>query len=156
MKHILEYFASLKADESWTYADLTPKDTTYLTHSYHRYPAKFIPQLVRRIINEYSNEEELVCDPFVGCGTTLLEGLLVQRYTIGLDVNPVAYLISKTKTTPIQPERLQKALKNFFTKLNIQKNNSNDCITAQIERTPSYGKIKFWFHQETTCFTQLI
>jgi len=108
MKQILNYFESLKADESWTYSELTPKYTTYLTHSYHRYPAKFIPQLVSRIIEENSKKHELVCDPFVGCGTTLLEGLLIRRHTLGLDINPIAYLISKTKTTPIQPEKLQK------------------------------------------------
>jgi DNA modification methylase len=107
MKHILEHFASLEADESWTYADLTPKDTTYLTHSYHRYPAKFIPQLVRRIIKEYSNEGELICDPFVGCGTTLLEALLIKRRALGVDINPVAYLITKVKTTCIKPRLLE-------------------------------------------------
>ena len=122
MKRVLDYFASLRVDESWTFADLSPKDTTYLTHSYHRYPAKFIPQLVRRIIKEYSNEEELICDPFVGCGTTLLEALLIQRRALGVDINPVAYLITKAKTTCIEPQLLKMHVSEFFAKLNPEKN----------------------------------
>ena len=99
----------MQADEFWTYADLTPKDTTYFTHSYHRYPAKFIPQLVRRIIKEYSNQEELICDPFVGCGTTLLEALLIQRRALGVDINPVAYLITKAKCMHAKSIQLEKS-----------------------------------------------
>jgi len=141
--NLIESFHSLRIDESWTFENLKPRDTTYLTHSYHRYPTKFIPQLVNRIINENSKKHELICDPFVGCGTTLLEGLLTQRYTIGLDINPVAQLISATKITPIQPQELQRSIRRFFTKLNTQNGDSN-CFPNQIE------KIKFWFDEKTT------
>lgn len=108
MKHILEYFASLKADEFWTYADLTPKDTTYLTHSYHRYSAKFIPQLANRLIRMYTEQGEAVLDPFVGSGTTIVEGLVLGRRVIGMDVNPVSYLICKAKTINVNPDFLER------------------------------------------------
>ncbi|MEO0185393.1 MAG: hypothetical protein ABIL20_06315, partial [candidate division WOR-3 bacterium] len=42
---ILQYFDKLKFDDSWSFQGLTQKDTNYITHGYHRYPAKFIPQL---------------------------------------------------------------------------------------------------------------
>ncbi|MDH5266193.1 MAG: site-specific DNA-methyltransferase [Candidatus Bathyarchaeota archaeon] len=149
MKHILKYFASLKTDESWTYRDLTPKDTAYLTHSYHRYPAKFIPQLVRRIIKEYSNEEELICDPFVGCGTTLLEALLIQRRALGVDINPVAYLITKAKTTYIKPQLLEMHVSKLFAKLNPQKNKTDNKVMERIRESPNYDRVRFWFGDDT-------
>ena len=39
----------------------------------------------------------------MGCGTTLIESLVSGRKVVGVDINPVAYLISKVKTTPINP-----------------------------------------------------
>ena len=40
--------------EDWTFAYLKPGETLWGPHGYHRYPAKFIPQLVHRIIESYS------------------------------------------------------------------------------------------------------
>ncbi|RLJ01371.1 MAG: hypothetical protein DRP10_04215, partial [Candidatus Aenigmatarchaeota archaeon] len=70
---ILAIFNSLAEDPSWSFENLSRKETSYATHGYHRYPAKFIPQLARRCIEDYSNRDEIVCDPFMGCGTTLVE-----------------------------------------------------------------------------------
>jgi len=37
---ILKLFERIKIDSSWAFADKTRKDTAYITHGYHRYPAK--------------------------------------------------------------------------------------------------------------------
>lgn len=83
-------------------------NTTYLVHCFHSYPARFIPQIPRVIIENFSFEGEVVLDPFCGCGTALVEALLLNRNAIGIDINPLATLISKVKTTPIEPEKLRK------------------------------------------------
>jgi hypothetical protein len=46
----------------------------------------------------------MVLDPMCGCGTTLVEALLQGRNAIGNDLNPLAVLISKVKTTLITEE----------------------------------------------------
>ena len=51
---------SEKVDDSWSFREIDRSETSYLTHSYHRYPAKFIPQLAARLIKENSQVEELV------------------------------------------------------------------------------------------------
>ena len=61
--------------EDWTFAHLKREETLWGPHGYHRYPAKFIPQLVHRIIDAYSSPNELVGDPFLG--RTLANGLPV-------------------------------------------------------------------------------
>src|SRR3989338_1376772 len=114
-----EIFQQLAEDPSWVFEDLTQKDTSYATHGFHKYPAKFIPQLAKRCIEENTNLGEIVCDPFMGCGTTLIESLVSGRKAVGVDINPVAYLISKVKTNPINPEKLKTEIDKVLSDLNI-------------------------------------
>ena len=100
-------------NNDWSFKELTTKDTGYVTHGYHRYPAKFIPQLASRIINEYSNIKDLVVDPFMGSGTTLIESKLVGRESIGIDINPVAHLISKAKISALDTKELIEYFENI-------------------------------------------
>ena len=67
-------------------------------HKIHPYPARFIPQIPRKAILEYSSKGDLIYDPFCGCGTTLLEANLLGRNAIGTDNNKVAALTSEVKT----------------------------------------------------------
>ena len=100
-------FSSIDIDYSWSFSDKTIKDTAYITHNYYTYPAKFIPQLVSRLINTYTNKYDIVVDPFMGSGTTIVESLINNRYAFGVDINEIAYLISKVKTTPIELKNLK-------------------------------------------------
>ncbi|MFX0065617.1 MAG: DNA methyltransferase [Candidatus Hermodarchaeota archaeon] len=81
--------------------DFVDADTTYSTHSFHSYPAKFIPNIPHHLIKLFSKPKELVLDPFCGSGTSCLEALFLGRESIGVDLNPLAILISKVKTTPL-------------------------------------------------------
>jgi len=70
-------------------------------HSLHAFAAKFPPQLPRLFIQELTQPGETVLDPMAGSGTTLVEAVLANRYAIGVDIDPLAILISKVKTTPV-------------------------------------------------------
>src|SRR3989304_2958664 len=72
-------------------------DMGYLTHNIHAYTAKLIPQIPRYFIEKYTSREDVVFDPFCGSGTTLLEAMLLARNAIGIDINPLATLISEIK-----------------------------------------------------------
>jgi DNA modification methylase len=106
-------------DNSWSFEDLTPSQTSYITHSYHRYPAKFIPQLAARVILENSLPDDLVCDPFMGSATTLVEAIVHDRKAYGTDINPVAALIARAKTTPIAPALLKKEVEEILRDLHF-------------------------------------
>jgi DNA modification methylase len=87
----------------WSFADA---DTAYLSHNLHPYPAKFIPQIPRHLVAKLSLPGELVWDPFGGSGTTALEALLLHRQAVSSDVNPIATLVARAKSTPLtQPDR---------------------------------------------------
>lgn len=86
------------AKVDWDFADA---NTGHLTHALHPYPAKFIPQVPRALIQELSSAGDTVLDMFCGSGTTLLEALRLKRNAVGIDANPLAVLISRVKTTPL-------------------------------------------------------
>lgn len=138
---IIELLRKAKSDKSWSFSDKTRKDTAYITHGYHRYPAKFIPQLVSRLVEKYTIIGNLIVDPFGGCGTTLVESKVMGRHSIGVDINPVAVLITKAKITPIEPNKLEKEfeiLKNI-----LETYNENIKVIA-----PKHDRIDYWFQQE--------
>lgn len=82
-------------------------DQSNLTHGFHKYPAKFFPELPRWLIKRYSKEGDIILDPFSGSGTTNIEALLSRRHSIGIDVDPFSRYVSKVKTTPLDENDLQ-------------------------------------------------
>lgn len=76
----------------------TTREIRYLTHSFHEYKGRFYPQLAKSFMNFAAlRPGELVLDPFCGSGTTLVESLLFGANAIGVDINPIAYLLTKAK-----------------------------------------------------------
>ncbi len=53
-----------------------------------RHPAPFPLELPRRLIDLYTYEDDLVLDPFMGSGTTLVASVLCGRRPVGYDLNP--------------------------------------------------------------------
>lgn len=69
-------------------------------HSIHPYPAKFIPELPREILRQLDiPENSIVFDPFCGSGVTLAEAQKLGISSVGVDLNPIACLISRVKTS---------------------------------------------------------
>ncbi|MGB9586260.1 MAG: DNA methyltransferase, partial [Anaerolineales bacterium] len=97
-------------DHSW---DFEEANTKTLTHCFHNYPATMIPQVAGRILDSYGKHAKLLFDPFCGTGTSLVEANIRNIHAIGTDLNPLARLIAKAKTTPLDIAQLDLALKNF-------------------------------------------
>lgn len=76
-------------------------DTQYATHGLHTYLAAMIPQLARGLIELYVPRHGTVLDPFCGGGAVLVEAILSARSATGIDINDLAVLISRAKTTHI-------------------------------------------------------
>ena len=84
------------------YEALEAKRTTlYLSHELHLYKGKFFPRLVHSLINRFApvSRNGLICDPFAGSGTALLEASLLGYRSVGIDIDPTSVLISENKTT---------------------------------------------------------
>jgi repressor LexA len=71
-----------RIDYSWDYRG---ENTKTYTHGIHTYPAMFIPQVARRLLETYSKENDTVCDIFCGSGTALVESKVLGRNAYGID-----------------------------------------------------------------------
>ena len=143
---------SQEVDDSWSFKDLSRLQTSYITHDYHRYPAKFIPQLASRIIKENSDVGDLVCDPFMGSGTTLIEAIVNGRRVYGTDINPVSVLISKAKTTAIEPLILQQQVSSLLAKIKSGIANRYGqmlLVTDSFDvKIPNNKRLDYWFPEK--------
>lgn len=75
--------------------------TSGKTHNFYHYPARFSPQFARAIISHFSKPEDVVLDPFMGGGTSIIEGLTLGRFMLGIDLNALAHFIATVRTTPL-------------------------------------------------------
>ena len=75
------------------------KPVTGLTHTFYRYPARFSSRFAEAAIALFTKPGEIVYDPFMGGGTTLVEAFRAGRKSVGTDLNSLAVFVSKTKTT---------------------------------------------------------
>jgi site-specific DNA-methyltransferase (cytosine-N4-specific) len=125
-----------------------PKDTQYATHSFHSYPGKFVPQIVRALIKEYTEENDTILDPFCGSGTSLLEANLLKRYAIGLELNPLGCLISNVKTTALDTRELRKATQILMRefKQKQKKLTLQDFIPEINKDIPDFSNRTKWFN----------
>lgn len=99
-KAIRTSFRSLCSEWVWA------KRSDVYTHLIHRYPAKILPYIPIFFLSteEYASSEELILDPFAGTATVMVESLFhpyYKRNSIGVEINPLARLIAKVKTTPL-------------------------------------------------------
>ncbi|MBI4332520.1 MAG: hypothetical protein HY673_14710 [Chloroflexi bacterium] len=86
--------------------DFACKSANNALHNFHSFPAKFPPELPRAFILGLTAPLDTVLDPMLGSGTTVLEAFLNDRRAIGFDIDPLALLISRVKTSSPDPEQL--------------------------------------------------
>ena len=83
----------------------------FATHWIHWYPAKMFHRIPSVFLDTVElPDQATVLDPFCGSGTVLLEANLRGYHAIGIDINPLARLISRVKITPLDPSELNSEL----------------------------------------------
>ena len=84
--------------------DFHGANSSYGSHAWHPFPAKFPPQLPEFVIRHLSDPGDTVLDPMLGSGTTLVEALRLGRRAIGCDIDPLSRMIATAKLTPVDPD----------------------------------------------------
>ena len=126
-----------------------PRDRVnfYLTHDFHPYFAAYPPELVSRLLNKYSNKGDIFLDPFMGGGSSIVEGYRLKRNTIGMDISPFAKFISEVKTNPIKVNDKKISSILFEIKNDIFKNRLKQFKNFNY-KTPKITNIDKWFKKE--------
>lgn len=84
----------------------TTDRVTGLTHDFYRYPARFSPIPVRELILQLTAPGDIVLDPFMGGGTTVVESLALGRLGLGTDISTFSAFLTRTKTTLLTEQEL--------------------------------------------------
>ena len=77
-----------------------------LTHDFYKYPARFSPAFARSAIETFTERGDLVLDPHVGGGTTLVEALATGREGVGIDISSLAEFVARVKCTVLSEGEL--------------------------------------------------
>lgn len=114
---------------------------TDLTHIIHKFPGKFIPHVPRWALEKQLKRQEncAILDPFCGSGTSIIEARLLGHDAYGIDINPLARLISKVKTTPIDSDKLLKSVDEVVTEVQTR---------VDSNFRPSIETLDHWFSQQ--------
>ncbi|MHA1376897.1 MAG: DNA methyltransferase [Candidatus Helarchaeota archaeon] len=119
--------------------DFKGVNTKYSTHGIHYYPARMIPQIANKLLILYSKPKDLILDPFCGSGTVILESNILKRYGIGFDINPLALLISRVKTSKLDNDN-EKAIEFLLKKIKSKKN-----LGDLNQYSPKFKNLNYWF-----------
>ena len=131
--------------------DFGTAKTNQSTHRLHPYPAKYIPQIPRALINELSLKGETVADIFSGSGTTLVEANLLGRNAVGIDANPLSSLIAKAKTSPVSKtdililEEMVRRAQELSAEIVVKRISGNSLPFISNAYRPNDDAIEFWF-----------
>ena len=112
----------------------------------HKYPATMLPQIGIELFKELNIKKGTLLDPYCGSGSSFIVGLdrgLHEMY--GFDINPLAVLISRTKFSKVDLERVklfQQRLRNrVYEFVKDEKN-------LKLLNTPKIYNIQFWFSKQ--------
>ena len=128
------------------------QDSAYASHNYHAFPAKFPPQLPRTFIDALTRPGDVVLDPMVGSGTTIVEAFLAGRHAIGIDIDPLALRLCKTKTSPLPLAQVNLAGRRILERAQKEVEENEDALRRDLEARFGEAEHKFidyWFLPQT-------
>ena len=114
-----------------------PYNSPRYTHLLHSYPAKVIPHIPHFFLSAkaLAKPDSIVLDPFSGSGTVALEACLAGLDAVASDSNPLARLLTKVKTSPISPRRLDQGIRNLKQLVAVSRS-----VTV-----PEVVNLEYWF-----------
>lgn len=124
--------------DDWTFNGASTRE---LTHCYHDYPARMIPQVAGKLLDLFGVSAKYLFDPYSGSGTSLVEANIRGINASGTDLNPLARLIAKAKTVTPEIKLLEKQISTFH-KIAL-----DEKLRRVKEAREIYGisRLDFWF-----------
>lgn len=125
----------IKNGEFFNYTADTYKDI----YALHKYWSKKPYNVIRHFILKYTNNEDIVLDPFCGSGISIIEALFTNRKAIGIDINPSAIFITKQTLSKIDVSKVE----SEFNKLEQRARNKIDSLYKVVRDDTIYTGTHF-------------
>jgi len=136
---VLTVYGEIPEDiQSGVYLSINRKGVNGIHSLGNPQPAKFIPEVPRWAVRKFLKKGQTVLDPFVGSGTTMVEARILGVNSYGIDHNPLARLLSKVKSTPLEYSEIVES------KRKLQNAIFDDIILKDVE-IPEFRNRDFWF-----------
>jgi DNA modification methylase len=132
--------------------DFHDQASGYASHNFHAFPAKFPPQLPRTFIRGLTHPGDIVLDPMMGSGTTVVEALLAGRLGIGCDIDPLALQLCKVKVTRVAVDRVVEAGSEVLERATSVVRKQSGVLAEALSRRfdpKTRAFIDYWFRPET-------
>ncbi len=123
-----------------TFIILQDSPNTY-THGFFKYPCRFIPEIPRWAIRNFTNANDIVFDPFAGSGTSLLEAIIEHRKAFGTEIDDIAKLIIESKCLTFTNNEF-KDIRSLCIELNSYMSNKD-----APENIPVINNLNHWFSE---------
>jgi hypothetical protein len=116
-------------------------------HSLHEisYRACFKPQLPRFFIQRLTRPGDIVYDPFMGRGTTLVEAALMGRIPWGCDINPLSPILIRPRIEPPEDKEIVAAVESL--PLDLEGESRQDLLAFyHPDVLRAVSSMRHWFH----------
>ena len=113
------------------------------THVLYKYPARFSPVFARSAIETFTSPGQIVLDPFVGGGTTMVEARLCGRHAFGSDISSLAVFLTRAKAVPLSNADLG-IVKQWFESITRQLNIRHHVENLRGGRFAGYDRNMPW------------
>lgn len=139
---LLNLLDEREADEDfWSLKDRDRRDSA---HCLFQYPAMMVPLVQRRLLAsviEANSSVQSLYDPFVGSGTSLVSGMHYGLDVHGNDVNPLAVLISRARTSRITEFTIGAIVLQIAREAELDRGDRVDCEMNNLSK---------WFRHEVS------
>lgn len=88
----------------------------------HKYWGRKNYNVISEYISHFTKEGDTVLDPFMGSGVTVIESLKLNRYAIGVDLNPITNMIVKNTIEQVDLELFQTEFNNILERMRVEYN----------------------------------
>ena len=98
-------------------------------YKFHKYFARRPHNVFGHILEQYTDDGDLVVDCFSGGGVTVTEGVKLSRKVLGIDLNPLAAYVSSMQLTPVDKSDYKvaiEAIEHLFRK-SVREWYTTDC-----------------------------
>jgi len=137
-------------DDTLAFHHISEKERTKHVHRLHPYLGKFIPQLVEHYVKANFTPKDILLDPFMGSGTTLVVASELGMKSVGIDISEFNCTISRAKLADYDLKKVENEITKIYHETEeFSKQFNSDKFDQKYKAKTSSEYLKEWFAKRT-------